>query len=108
MQLAYGGLRAAYVLRPRDFVHLTLGTLVGMGSVGTVTSDPRSSGSVEQGSPVLFALEPEFEVEMNLSHSVHLAATASYRYLANPDLPRLDSGAVSGLAGGLAVEVGAL
>ena len=106
LQLAYGGLRAAYVLRPRDIVHLTLATVVGIGSVGTTTQDSRLPGPLELSSPILWAMEPEVEIEMNLSRSVHLAATASYRYLANPELPRLDSGAVSGVGGGLALEVG--
>jgi hypothetical protein len=106
LQLAYGGLRVAYALRPGDLVHLSLATLVGIGSVGTTTQDPRLPELQALGSPILFAMEPEVEVEMNLSRSVHLAATASYRYLANPELPRLDSGAVSGVGGGLALEVG--
>ena len=106
LQLAYGGLRAAYVLRPRDIAHLTLATVVGVGSVGTTTQDPRMPAPQELSSPILFAMEPELEVEMNLSRSVHLAATASYRHLATPELPRLDSGAVSGVGGGLALEVG--
>ena len=106
LQLAYGGLRAAYVLRPRDVVHLTLATVVGIGSVSTTTQDPRLPAPLELSSPILWAMEPEIEVEMSLSRSVHLAATASYRYLANPELPRLDSGAVSGVGGGLALEVG--
>jgi hypothetical protein len=106
LQLAYGGVRVAYVLRPQDIVHLTLATLVGVGSVGTTTQDPRAPAPLELGSPILFALEPEVEIEMNLSRSVHLAASASYRHLANPDLPRLDSAAVSGVGGGLSLEVG--
>ena len=106
LQLAYGGLRAAYVLRPRDLVHLTFATVVGVGGVGTTTQDPRLPAPQELSSPILFTMEPEVEVEMNLSRSVHLAATASYRYLANPELPRLDGSAASGVGGGLALEVG--
>jgi hypothetical protein len=52
------------------------------------------------------ALEPVVEVELNLSDSVRLAATASYRYLANPELPSLDSAAVSGAAAGMALKLG--
>ncbi len=37
---------------------------------------------------------------------VHVAARASYRYLANPELPHLDGGAISGAGAGLALEVG--
>lgn len=43
---------------------------------------------------------------MNVGTGVRLAASVSYRYLANPEIPGLDSAAVSGVAGGIAVKVG--
>jgi hypothetical protein len=107
LKLAYGGLRAAYVLRPTDVVHLAFATMVGIGSVATVTQGPRMVSPEPISSPVLLALEPEVELEFNLSRSVRLAAIASYRYLSGPDVPLLDSAAISGVSGGMVVKVGA-
>jgi hypothetical protein len=106
LRMAYGGLRGAYILRPRSALHLTLATLVGLGSVGTTAYAPMTLALEERSSSILFALEPVAEVELNLSDSVRLAATASYRYLANPELPSLDSAAVSGAAAGMALKLG--
>jgi hypothetical protein len=106
MQLAYGGVRAGYVVAPKARFHLTLSALAGVGSVGMTNHDPATGAPEGRSSPVLLALEPEIEAEMNVLPAVRLALSGSYRYLGNPELPGLGSRAVSGLAAGFAVKVG--
>ncbi len=106
LHLAYGGVRAAYVILPRVRFHVTLSTLAGLASVSTTTRD--MSGAVDEGGgAVVLALEPEVEAEMNLASMVRLALSGSYRYVAPSGLAALDGVAVSGLAGGIALKIGA-
>ena len=106
IDLAYGGVRAAYVIPPRSTLHLTLSTLAGLAGVSTTTHDA-AGGVEEDGAPLVFTLEPEVEAEMNVTRSVRLAVSGSYRYVAVPELAGLEHATLSGVAGGVALKIGA-
>ena len=107
IELGYGGPRLGYVFAPKQVVHFTLGALVGAGGVSISTKDPaKESGFDHHDTVAFFALEPQAEMEVNLSRYVRMAVGGSYRYIGDTGKPGLHASDLSGPAASLAVKIG--
>jgi len=90
LSLGYGGLKIGYYATPDYLVHLTFGTLIGLGGARIGTKGwEMNDGHLEEdrnweGDPV-FVFEPEVGVELNVLENLHLNVSASYRLVAGFD-----------------------
>lgn len=107
LELGYGGARIGYVLRPQKIVHVGFGVLLGGGGLAVATKNPaRASGYDTHDAAGFIAIEPQVELELNLTPHVRLALGASYRYLGDTVLPGLRDSDLSGPSAALALKIG--
>lgn len=115
MNLGYGGAEIEFIISSSDLLHLSVMTLVGAGDVSTTTSrtmwdedDERGSGTIT--SDAFFVLEPQVNVELNVTDWFRMAAGVSYRLVNGVDSQvgsiKLDDKMLSGVAGVLTFKFG--
>jgi hypothetical protein len=98
--VAYGGLRVGGVLGARQRLRLTYGLLAGGGVVGlSVSGEPRRSASVP-------LVEPDVQVEFDLTRFMRIAAGFSYRLVAESAFADAGDVDLSGPAGSVALRFG--
>lgn len=110
--LVYGGIRLGVIATPHSLLHLTIGTLMGAGSLTGISNVPtraefevgyeRRMGHAE----TFFVVEPEVAVETNVASFMRVALGASYRYVTGIEQPGLSSGTLSSPAASLAFKFG--
>ena len=111
--LVYGGLRLGVVATtPHSFLHVTIATLVGPGSLTGISTVP-TRAEFETGyerrlghSETFFVLEPEVAGEASTATFMRVALGASYRYVTGVEHPGLSSANLSGPAVSLAFKFG--
>lgn len=99
LSYGYGGPRLTFIPGARRPVHLVAAVLVGGGHVSS-KSEGRSTGGG------FFVVEPELGVEVNVARHLRIALGASYRIAGATSIVGLDTGALSGPTGLLAVKIG--
>jgi hypothetical protein len=102
----YGGARLGFVFAPERIVHVNFGMLIGGGGVTVVTRDSTSGRLDSHDGAAVFALEPQTELELNVTHYMRIATSVSYRFIGDTGKPGLESSDLSGVAAGLAVRIG--
>lgn len=80
--MGYGGIRAAAIFADDWRVHGVFGVLVGGGSAWS--EDARSTVRRIDG---FLVIEPELNLEVNITHNVRAALGGGYRFAANADAP---------------------
>jgi len=112
VSLFYGGLKLAHYGLPSYLIHPTFGLLIGMGQVRTPESywthaSYRDQYHVKWRNDVVFALEPEVGVELNILEELHLNASVSYRILTGYESSRgFNSTDLSGITGTFTLKYG--
>lgn len=104
LRMGYGGFVVEYVSHSDEAMHLTVGTLVGGGSVGY---DRRGALARDTPSDVFFLAEPEATLEVNVLSFVRLGAGASWRFVEGVRLPDVRNRDLSGPAASVLLKFGA-
>jgi hypothetical protein len=114
--VGYGGGELEVILMSDDVVHFSAMTLVGAGAVSTDTRSRRmQDGEWDWDhntitSDVFFVLEPQVNVEVNLTEWFRIAAGASYRLVNGVDTrvgtTTIGNSDLSGLSGVLTLKFG--
>ena len=105
IRMGYGGLDLEYIASSNDIVHLSLGLLIGAGSVGfkgnvdDIFDNHRTMDS-------FFVLEPSAHVNLNVTHFFRIAGGVSYLYVSGLKSPVLTNTDLSGLSAVLTLEFG--
>ncbi len=102
MQYGYGGVRIGYTPFYSFIVHPTVSLLVGGGSVKTEEKDVLHTEIEDE----FFLLEPELDVEVNITSFFRISGFVSYRFLMSVDHPTLKSADLDGISGGLKLNFG--
>lgn len=95
LAFGYGGPSVNVIFFPESLVHFDVGALVGWGAART--------GGVKTG---VFVLEPEVNLELNITHNMRLALGASYRHVTDVGGSTGIAPDFSGLTGTLALRFG--
>ncbi len=95
LAFGYGGPSVNVIFFPESLVHFDVGALVGWGGART--------GSLETG---VFVLEPEVNLELNITHNMRLALGASYRHVTEVSGATGIAPDFSGFTGTLALRFG--
>lgn len=107
IELGYGGPRVGYVIEPTHLVHVAVFVLVGAGGLTIGTYDRANGSSVDTHDSTAFpALEPQAEMELNVTKFMRFAIGGSYRYLGDTVKPGLRASDMSGPAGSIALKFG--
>lgn len=115
MNLGYGGAEIEVIIASSELVHFSVMTLIGAGDVSTTTSrsmwdDDNDRGSGTITSDAFFVLEPQVNVELNVTDWFRMAAGVSYRLVNGVDSQvgsiKLDDKMLSGVAGVLTFKFG--
>jgi hypothetical protein len=99
--LAYGGPTVNVLFFPEELLHLDVGALVGAGSADL----PRPG--VDDTRRTVFVIEPEANLELNVTDHVRVALGVSYRYVLARGGGLARDAALSGLSGNIALRFGA-
>jgi hypothetical protein len=103
LELGYGGAWLEYTFAPLKLLHLSVGALVGGGSVGLKF---RHGGSYGSGNDGFFVMEPVALAELNLASFARLDLGVAYRWIVGADMPGLSYSDVAGFSGLVAVKFG--
>jgi hypothetical protein len=105
LDMAYGGMVLEYVFKPHAIFHVCVPVLVGGGQVQFVGDyvDPESG----QDSDLFFVIEPEFNLELNVTRNLRVDLGVAYRHVNGTELTDFTDEDLSGVNGVLAVKIGA-
>ena len=80
VEMGYGGIELEYIASSNDLVHLSVGVLVGGGGIGYKREDSDAFNSPYKKN-AFFVLEPNANVNLNVTRFFRIAAGISYRYV---------------------------
>jgi hypothetical protein len=80
VQLGYGGLEMEFIPASNDLLHLSVGLLVGGGGIGYKPDNNDGINSMQKTNS-FFVLEPNVNVNLNVTHYFRIAAGVTYRYV---------------------------
>lgn len=109
LDISTGGLKLDYIHNSDKLIHFTAGATIGAGSVGLREQDnawPDYNSDTEYGSDAFFLLEPEVNVEINLTKMLRLDLGASYRYISGVNFRGLTDEHLRGFTGGILFKIG--
>ncbi|MCU0330405.1 MAG: hypothetical protein MUC47_05435 [Candidatus Kapabacteria bacterium] len=116
MNLGYGGGEIEVIFMSDDVIHVSAMTLIGAGAVSTNTRARRfEDGEWDWdhstiSSDVFFVIEPQVNIEVNLTEWFRVAAGASYRFVNGVDTrvgtTTIGNSDLSGLSGVLTFKFG--
>ncbi len=95
----YAGAHAGYVFAPHNVVNLEIELLAGGGSLDINRVDRNGNENSN-----LIVLEPGVNLRFNISQTVTLGVSGSYRWIDNVDVEGLESGDLAGAAAGIYLE----
>lgn len=105
--MSYGGFWFGYIAVPQAIVHLTVGALIGGGSVSYRVTDQAPGAPATYAIDGFFQAQPEVEAEVNVLRFMRVALGAYYRIAAGVELEgKLGNSDVSGPGGLLLVKFG--
>jgi hypothetical protein len=105
IEMGYGGLDLEYIASSNDLVHLSLGLLIGAGSIGFKdnTDDMFDNHRTMES---FFVLEPSAHANLNVTHFFRIAGGVSYRYVNGLKSPLSTNADLSGLSAVLTLKFG--
>lgn len=103
LQMGYGGGWLEYTFSPLRLVHVSVGTLVGGGSLSLNWHDGGSYGSRDDG---FFVAEPAALAELNLASFVRANLGLAYRWVVGADMPGVSYSDVAGFSVVAALKFG--
>jgi hypothetical protein len=103
LAMGYGGGWLEYTFSPLRLVHVSVGALVGG---GTLSLRFRDGGSYGSGNDGFFVAEPAVLAELNLAKAVRANLGIAYRWLAGVEMKGLSTWDVSGPSAVVAVKFG--
>ena len=105
IEMGYGGLDLEYIASSNDLVHLSLGLLIGGGSIGHKRED---DGMLDYHSTMkgFFVLEPSVHANLNVTQFFRIAGGVSYRYINGLKSPLSTNTDLSGLSAVLTLKFG--
>lgn len=105
IEFGYGGLELEYIFRPSKLVHGTIGFMLGGGGIGYYEENDDGDTESLIDDEVL-VIEPAVAAELNVVNWMRIDGGVSYRAVSGLDMPGLDNGDMSGLAGFLIFKFG--
>lgn len=104
----YGGLILEPILAPRFPVHISFPVLLGVGAVATIDDyDHWGEWDVNDDDGDLFLVfEPSVELEFNMTRFMRMAASLSYRFTSDIELPTVKPDVMKGPSIGLVMKFG--
>ena len=109
LRFGYGGIELAYLVHPARLVHLSVSTLLGVGSAGYAAEgryDGHGFGHGWGGGPGFFVLEPGLDLTLNVAPLLRLGTGAGYRFVTEPPVASLRAADLSGPAVSLTLLLG--
>lgn len=109
----YGGLELGAILHSDRVVHFTFTTLIGGGALHYQRDDFWRSDDWDdfwdtvKNNDVVFVIEPEAGVELNVASYMRVNLGVSYRFVTGVDISSLTSSDLDGLTGTLTFKFGA-
>jgi len=104
LRMYYGGWTIEYFAGPDKVVHVTFPILIGAGKVEYKGSYRDSKTGKD--SDTYFIMEPEINVEFNITRFWRMGLAASYRYVSGCELGDVTDNDLSGVAGNLTFRLG--
>ncbi len=95
-ELGYGGLDLEYIVASDNLVHFSVNTLIGGGGISPL-AEPTDG---------IFALQPQVNVDVNITSFFRVALGGGYRWIADVDSPNVDNGTFSAGFGSLTFKFG--
>jgi hypothetical protein len=103
LTVGYGGLYLEYIASSDEVIHLTVGALVGAGSVGYKNQDMfNMNRSIDQ----FFVLEPNIQLNLNVTQFFRISAGANYRWVTGVQNNITSNADLSGPSGMLMLRFG--
>ncbi len=105
LEIAYGGLFLEYTFKPHAVFHISVPVLVGAGQTQFVGGyvDPES----EEDSDTFFVVEPELNLEFNITRNWRLDLGVGYRHVNGTDFAEITDEDQSGVNWVFTMKVGA-
>ncbi len=106
--MGYGGLYLEGIIGSNNVIHMTAGVLIGAGGVGDdmYWDDWEHHGHNNGDGDVFFVVEPEINLELNVTRWFRMGAGVSYRFISGVEHPTLSNDDLSGVAGVLSFKFG--
>jgi len=105
IQMGYGGLDFEYIASSNDLVHLSLGLLIGGGTIGFKDENVGMFYNYRT-TKSFFVLEPSAHANLNVTHFFRIVGGISYRYVNGLRNSLSTNTDLSGLSGVLTLEFG--
>jgi opacity protein-like surface antigen len=104
LEMAYGGLFLEYTFKPHAVCHASVPVLVGAGQTRFVGDyvDPESG----EASDTFFIVEPELDLEFNISRNLRLDLGIGYRHISGTEFAEVSDEDLSGANGTVTLKVG--
>jgi hypothetical protein len=102
LQMGYGGLWLEYTFAPAEILHVSVGSLLGGGTLAVT----RSSATDVVDRDGFYAVEPSTTIELNLASFVRVDAGVTYRWVIGERIEGLADSDVSGFGLLAAVKIG--
>ncbi|HVZ41349.1 MAG TPA: hypothetical protein VHI13_18865 [Candidatus Kapabacteria bacterium] len=100
LNVGYGGAYIQYIHRSNDLVHFTGGVLVGGGGVGYRTdlanTAVEQSNSRDSLNDAFFVLEPDVQMEINVTKCFRIGIGAGYRFVSGIELQGISNSDIGG------------
>jgi hypothetical protein len=100
--MGYGGLWLEYTFAPVEILHVSVGSLLGGGTLAVT----RSSATDVVDRDGFYAVEPSTTIELNLASFVRVNAGVTYRWVIGERMEGLADSDVSGFGLLAAVKIG--
>ncbi len=78
LDFGYGGAYVEYIIASQNLIHLSIGSMFGVGGVGSF-SDEEDDSLIEEEGDTFFIVEPSINANVNISRHFRMSAGISYR-----------------------------
>jgi len=102
----YGGIALGVILNPYKAVHVNFGSVFAGGSSNEYIIQDNGSHGTTFGSPGFFIIEPNLNVEMNLTKRMRFEVGIGYRHIFADYFKSLSSADLSGLSFNMGLKLG--
>lgn len=107
LRMMYGGFEIEYIFNSSNVFHVSIYTLLGMGSIGYRSDFYENNDYYHMGDQNrFFVAEPAVNLEINVTTFFHLALGASYRFTSGAEYQTITDSNVSGFNGILTFKFG--
>lgn len=107
LRMMYGGFEIEYIFNSSNVFHVSIYTLLGMGSIGYRSDFYENNDYYHMGDQNrFFVAEPAVNLEINVTTFFHLALGASYRFTSGAEYQTITDSNVSGFNGMLTFKFG--